>query len=65
MYIMNVRLFQRTCFMMVSVSTPLSFITMAPPARSECDPTLSESIPDLCIFRLTTEFRIALMMSAG
>ena len=35
MYVRNVRLVHRPCFMIVIRSHPLSFIAMAPPARSE------------------------------
>jgi len=59
MYWRNVMDVQRPCFWMVVSETPCSFRAMAPPARSECTPTRSGSMPFLSSSKALTDARTA------
>lgn len=56
MYWRNVMDVQRNCFWIMVSETPCSFCAIAPPARRECTPTRSGSMPfssNLRVFTLT------------
>ena len=57
MYIKNVSEDHRPSFMIVVSSWPLSLSAMAPPARKECTPIRSGSMPCSCRFRSFTAWR--------
>ena len=63
MYIRKVREDQRPIFMIVVSDCPCNFNAIAPPARSECTPMRSGSIPALSSCSSLMACRSAVLMS--